>query len=1052
MNHEINADLLNKGLKVLLTNTDDYIFFKDKTLTCQAASYAFCKMIGCSSTDELIGKNDYELFDRELADKYRQDDLEVIKKGREIKGTVERIPSLAGNSRWTQTWKFPIRNDKGEIVGLCGMGRNVTKEIELEAQAKNASEYLKLINSIPGGIAIMHYRDGVMYIDYANDGYYEIRHIAKVNGRRIMDMNAMDSIYESDREIIMSQLELLEKKTIHEAVVTYRVIGDDGHLHWISARLKPGYFQNGQQYYYDSSIDVDKEKHAELKIVKTQAMYSAATRLGNLLVWEYNIKNHTAVLLMNDYSREICKKFGMSERVENVPYSYLDFVDKRDKQAVVDMFKAVEEGAMSAEIEYRFKMPGHPVQQYERMTLQRINDRNGNLLTVHCCGQNITLQKQEEENYKSVLMKIYNQEAYGSFHLNLTKNICENGEMGRGHINIMKFLQQSKTADEFSDNFFNILEDQGIREEFYAKFSRASLIEKFNRGVKKEIIDYTVVCPDGKRKWLEGVINMARNPNSGDIEAIAYSLDIDERKRNEQIMNNLINEHFDYLGIIHSSECTFEFISKKHWVKYGTTASILDYNNCLQYICGLFSDDEERNTFMRIASLDNILRDLADNPRRNVSYTYMAEGEVKCIRLQYTWLDEPGGDIFVVRSDITDTYVRELNQTKKLKAALVAADRANKAKSDFLSNMSHDMRTPLNGIVGFTEYAIRETDCEKKQEYLGKVRISGQLMLNLINDTLELSRIERGKETVDIQPVAEGDLVKSVITSLEPSAELKNIAILADYEVDQTLVSLTDKVKVQKIVLNLVSNSIKYTNEGGAIRIKTELKCSDEDGFVRILTVEDNGIGMSQEFCVNMFEPFEQEKRSEVSSATGTGLGLSIVKKYVDLLGGRIHVDSKVNIGTKITVSIPVEITGTNCPEHDSGENCDIAKLKGRIALLCEDNILNLEIAKLVLNDAGVKSESAVNGEEGVEMFAASSEGYYDVVLMDIRMPVMNGCEAAAAIRSLDRRDAKNVPIIAMTADVFEETRHEVLTCGMNDITTKPINADQLFRTIVKYI
>jgi PAS domain S-box-containing protein len=1052
MDSRMDSDIISKGLKAILENSDDYIFFKDKALTCQAASNSFCKMMGCSSADELIGKEDYELFERELADKYRMDDLEVINKGTEINGTCERIPDADGKLRWTQTWKFPIRDDNGEIIGLCGMGRNVTREIELETKAKNASEYLKLINNIPGGIAIIHYRDGVMYIDYANDGYYKIRHIAKGNGEKIMDLNAMDSIYEPDRDMIRNKFELLEKKLISEASVTYRVRGDDGCLHWISAQLKPGYFQNGVQYYYASGIDVDKEKHDELEIVKTQSMYSAAARLGHLLVWEYDIETHTATLLMNDYSREICERFGMTERVENVPYSYLGFVDERDKQSVLDMCKAVDEGAASAESEYRFKMPGHAVQQYERMTLQRINDSNGNLLTVLCCGQNITLLKQEEDNYKSIFSQLYNQDAYGTFHLNLTKNICENGEIGRGHVEIMELLQKSKTADDFCTGFAGIINDRSIREDYCDRFRRELLIERFNNGIKQESIEYTVICPDGKRKWLRGILNMARNPCTGDIEAIAYSLDIDDRKRNEQIMNNLINEHFDYLGIIHPVDGTFEFVSKKQWIKYGAMANRLDYNECLRHICGLFHDKEAGRKFGNIASLENVLHDLAAEPRRNVSYTYMADGEVKCIRLQYTWLDEPGGDIFVVRSDITDTYVKELSQAKQLREALAQADLANKAKSDFLSNMSHDMRTPLNGIIGFTEYALKETDPERKREYLGKVRASGQLLLNLINDTLDLSRIESGKETVDLQPVSEAELIGSVITSLEPSSELKGITIDADYGVDQSLIFLTDKIKAQKIVLNLVSNAIKYTNTGGMIRIRTELTGSAEAGYVRIFTVEDNGIGMSEEFCANMFEPYEQENRPEVSLLTGTGLGLSIVKKYVDMLGGSIQVESTLNAGTKITVSLPLEIAANGCMKQEECENCSVIDLEGRTALLCEDNDLNAEITRLLLNDAGVRLERAVNGSEGVKMFSESDAGYYDVVLMDLQMPVMGGCEASAAIRGLDRPDAGKVPVIALTADVFEESKRELVKCGMNDIITKPIDQKLLLETISRHL
>jgi signal transduction histidine kinase/CheY-like chemotaxis protein len=390
-------------------------------------------------------------------------------------------------------------------------------------------------------------------------------------------------------------------------------------------------------------------------------------------------------------------------------------------------------------------------------------------------------------------------------------------------------------------------------------------------------------------------------------------------------------------------------------------------------------------------------------------------------------------------------------QNRELAEAKAEAEAANRAKSEFLSSMSHDLRTPLNGIIGFTDYAMNEHDADKKQDYLSKVKSSGELMRDMVNDTLELSRIESGKGTLDLQTVDLQDVAETVMTSMRPYAELKRLELTDDFSGLVNRMVLADKIKIQKIILNLVSNAIKYTGEGGSVAVVMTSADISGSGSNVSLTVKDNGIGMSEEFCRTMFEPFTQEKRAETDTMTGTGLGLSIVRKYVDLMGGTVDVKSKIHIGTEVTVVLPLK---------NSDEGVDVTEkpavryeiFAGKHALLFEDNNVNAEIAQMILGDAGVITDRAADGKAGLEMYAGSGDGYYDFILMDIRMPVMNGFEAAAAIRGMDRSDAATVPVIAMTADAFEESMTEAAAAGMNGYITKPIDRDAMFRTIAENI
>jgi len=312
-----------------------------------------------------------------------------------------------------------------------------------------------------------------------------------------------------------------------------------------------------------------------------------------------------------------------------------------------------------------------------------------------------------------------------------------------------------------------------------------------------------------------------------------------------------------------------------------------------------------------------------------------------------------------------------------------------------------------------------------------------------VNDTLELSRIESGKMVLQTAPVRGRDLWQAVLTSVEPAAREKGVHLAADTSRYPNEAVMVDQVKMQKIFLNLLSNAVKYTPAGGTVSFDVQAIDPPVQGRTRRIVVEDTGIGMSSGFLPRMFEPFAQEHRPESAGVSGTGLGLSIVKRIVDLMGGTIEVQSAVGAGTRVTVELPVATAGAAVP-RTSGR-APAVRLAGRRVLLCEDNYLNTEIAVLLLKDKGIAADCAQNGRQGVDLFRAAPAGTYDAVLMDIRMPEMDGYQAARAIRALDRLDARVVPIIAMTADAFEEDMRRAREAGMNGFVSKPIEPNRLF-------
>jgi len=386
-----------------------------------------------------------------------------------------------------------------------------------------------------------------------------------------------------------------------------------------------------------------------------------------------------------------------------------------------------------------------------------------------------------------------------------------------------------------------------------------------------------------------------------------------------------------------------------------------------------------------------------------------------------------------------------------VQAAVMKANEASSAKGDFFARASHDMRTPMNGILGLIHLTLQEEGLTPVvRENLNKMDITGRYLLNLINDLLDLQKIEDGKIVFKPEPVNWKDFVDDMLVVFEPTVNEKSII----FEVNKNNISdcfvKIDKLRVQQIFTNIVSNSIKFTEPGGKI-VCTIDEFANEPNRINVrFTVSDTGIGMTDEFLKHIYEPFSQEDNG-ISAGNGTGLGMAIVKKVVDMLDGTINIESVRGQGTKVVVEIGLDITDEKVEEQRVDVD-DSAILAGKRVLLCEDNPLNMEIAQKLLQAKGMIVDGAENGRIGVEMFAKSEIGKYAVVLMDIRMPVMNGYEATKEIRALKRSDAGTVPIIAMSANAFKEDIDESLRCGMNEHLIKPIVVNTMYSTITKFI
>ena len=517
-----------------------------------------------------------------------------------------------------------------------------------------------------------------------------------------------------------------------------------------------------------------------------------------------------------------------------------------------------------------------------------------------------------------------------------------------------------------------------------------------------------------------------------------------------------LNDKYEFTG----AESSEEF---RYLLNGNTDMDIPDYQ---LWTDSLHPDDRERVTMAfykgsrGLAPYNEEYRSL---DRSGTYRWYRGTGEL---------VEEPDGSkIFrgIIQDIHEDKLKEKLNEEKlnaleeleksqtALREALDEAQRANKAKSDFLSNMSHDIRTPMNAVIGFTELAMENSGDEAVvRDYLEKIQTSGNHLLMLINDILDMSKIESGRLNIENSKCDLKEIVDNLEKITESDIRNRKQHFTISMENMNESVVMCDKLRINQILLNCLGNSIKFTPDGGYVELRVQkIPLEDPDHAEFIFIIADTGIGMSREFLEHMFEPFERERTSTISKTQGTGLGMTITKNLISMMGGNIDVESREGEGTTYTITLPLEVVHEHSTENDKQTDLsDIPVeamaeyLRGRHFLLVDDNATNRLLAQGVFKSRGMTADEAVNGEEAVEIIRNAAFGEYDMILMDVQMPVMDGYTATDRIRALDDPELANLPILAMTANAFAEDRDECMAHRMNDYIAKPYKPDELIRKL----
>ncbi len=663
-----------------------------------------------------------------------------------------------------------------------------------------------------------------------------------------------------------------------------------------------------------------------------------------------------------------------------------------------------------------------------------------------------------ESQMKLLLQSI--PEAQGILHFDLTADVCLslNGAAKKN----MSTFPKHETVNRTLRHMVSFIPDLAEREAMYEKFSREAMMASYEKGnveISRDTISY---FDDGSIRAARVNARLQMNPTNGHMEAILYGLDISDELKKKECYEVRLREQItmfhalarDFLNVflIHPDENQVYILKMDGFVVpglvRGSTTSYCYDDVLREYVESRVHPDDRAMIYDSWQML--VLQGkLKDTEEYEGNYRTLIDGATHYYRYRFVRLE--GSNQIIAGFQNIDSIIEGEKQKKEtLAKALVAANQSNQAKTTFLNSVSHDIRTPLNAITGFTALAMNHLhDPDMVKNYLGKVTVASNHLLALINDVLDMSRIESGHIELEEKPVSLTHIYQDLETIIQNDIKAKGIHFFGEMKDIAHPTVLLDPMRMKKVLLNILSNAAKFTPEGGEIHFSIEEigDAADGKGLYQF-HIKDTGIGMSKEYITHIFEPFSREETATVSGIPGTGLGMSIASRIVKLMGGTITVTSEVGKGSHFVVTIPATRIVEEIREKENSEEPLEQIIEGKRVLLVEDNELNREICQELLEMAGFTVDTAEDGKIAVEKVREAPAGTYDVILMDIQMPIMDGYEATREIRCLVEGKKAGIPIFALTANAFAEDRRRAIEAGMNGHIAKPIDIPSLMKTL----
>lgn len=831
--------------------------------------------------------------------------------------------------------------------------------------------------------------------------------------------------------------------------LTYRVRKKNGRFIWIKDTGKVVKIQD-KIALVGVCHDVTENIENKQKLKDTENRFKLAISGAKMLVWEYDIKNKCArypqgteigeigreVILYDFPDRLFNNGTVIEEQQEEFKefYNRVSFGEEKELSGTFWMLNSTSNIKRCVEISYSV-----------------VRDEKGNGITAYGMSRDVTEQKFTEKRFREELAfrNKMGDNIISTSCVNLTLGLLENLRYGESYVKDEKVI----TTIDYRERSKHFLDECEMTDEQAQNLSVENLLNLFEKGVTEVREEYQAKLKDGDRIWICVDVNLLKSPKTGNILAFFYNKNITNEKMSAIISENVLSQNYLEVGVIdtvHDSYTRF----------YSQATNISQFNNSfpfekgMEIFCEKRVTDGDRKRVKKYMTLDYINSAIKKNGI--VEFQFLGldrNGNEEYNSMVIKPLHKDRNDILLSTRSNVDAIVREgQKKEKKLKKAMEEAKKANEARSDFFAGISHDMRTPMNAIIGMSALGVDESKDESIKKYFTNIDASAHFLLGLINDALDSSQIEKNVLKLTYEPYCMDEFRHYVDSVVRPLCDAKKIEFnMVVPEASAKCVS-TDKLRFNQIFFNLLSNAVKFTPENGKIDFIIEIVSKENGVLVERFIIKDTGIGMSKDFQKSMFNQFAREKGTGDMSAGGTGLGLFITKYVVELMGGTISVNSEVGEGSEFIVELALQEVDSagaqyTTPEKLSEDDFD-AILKEKRVLLCEDNEMNSQIAVRVLEKKGMIVECAPDGQAGLEKFNNSDEGYYDVILMDVRMPVMDGLEATKFIRNLERMDSKKVPIIAMSANTHKKDIETALKAGMSTHIGKPFDIKELYKVI----
>ena len=798
------------------------------------------------------------------------------------------------------------------------------------------------------------------------------------------------------------------------------------------------------------------EEIAEYKDLESR--FTTVMEQNGIATWLYDMSRHA--ILQNYNTKAI---YGVdAEEIQDVPESLI--AAKRchpeDVEKIRAFYRELYRGAKQQTAVLRFWNEKKKSFLWKRCTYTLIPDRKG--LFTYALGSAVDISEQVEakKKYDSAIRYRYRtlgENVLLAGHSNVTRNQVLEMTDKTGKALLQRFGSQ---RDAFFQGLGTLIPDADQRQAFYHMVLNERIETNFRLGITQRELTCEMSLDAGGRnlRWVHACIDVVEEPETKELIGFLSLSDITKNKLQEQVLDSVARFDYDYVAHVNLHTDTLTIYRSKedgytlHY-SYGVPYS---FREAVKSVAEKLVVPEERALYlqkMNQKAIEQALRTKDDD-----AFTFHMQGKdgnVRVKRARVMMQDRQAGIVIISRNDVTDMIAQQEEQRAALLESLTIAERANRSKSDFLSAMSHDIRTPMNAIVGMTELAVsNENDAEQVHESLQIIQRSSTLLLSIINDILDMSRVESGKMVLANETFSIGEQWQLQIDGARALAAAKKQRLNAYADIHHTRCT-GDVVRIHRALDNILSNALKFTPPGGTITYRiSELPMENQKLALYRFEISDTGIGISPAEQAHIFEPFYRVESSLTSQVEGTGLGLAIAKSMVDYMGGTLTVHSTPGVGTTFVVELPLRLAAEEepqpAPQVDSPEGK--VDLTGVHVLLCEDHPVNRKVARRILEKAGAVVTAEENGQRGYERFTQSRTGEFDVILMDIQMPVMNGYEATRSIRESGHPQARSIPILAMTANAFAEDIQKSLAAGMNEHLAKPIDPARLYAALRRYV